>query len=385
MKEKSSVLAALAGLAALAIAMGIGRFAFTPILPMMQAEGHVSVVEGGWLASANYAGYLAGALTAAALPFTARATIRAALATVAATTLGMGIAPDVASWLLLRFAAGVASAWVFVLSSAWFVERLQHAPAHARQALVATLFSGVGVGIAIAGTLCAAILLGGGSAAFAWIVLGIVALAGSGTIWNAFAGAAPAAASDRRAGSWNATRWRLIACYGAFGFGYIIPATFLSSMARESVGDPAIYGWSWPVFGAAAAVSTFAAAGVRRRLSDRGTWIAGHLVMAAGVAVPLVVDGLTGIVLSALLVGSTFMVVTMAGMQEARTVAGADARGLMGAMTSAFALGQIAGPLAVSAIASRGGGFAASLIAASGALVASTLLLAPQLTPRTSP
>ena len=59
---------ALAGLAALAVAMGIGRFAFTPLLPMMQADAGLTLAQGGWLASANYAGYLAGALWAAAQP-----------------------------------------------------------------------------------------------------------------------------------------------------------------------------------------------------------------------------------------------------------------------------------------------------------------------------
>ena len=55
---------AFAGLAALAVAMGIGRFAFTPLLPMMQDDAGVSLAQGGYLASANYLGYLAGALWA---------------------------------------------------------------------------------------------------------------------------------------------------------------------------------------------------------------------------------------------------------------------------------------------------------------------------------
>ena len=52
----------LAGLLALAVAMGIGRFAFTPVLPMMQADLGLSLAQGSWLASANYLGYLLGAL-----------------------------------------------------------------------------------------------------------------------------------------------------------------------------------------------------------------------------------------------------------------------------------------------------------------------------------
>jgi 4-carboxymuconolactone decarboxylase len=140
-------------------------------------------------------------------------------------------------------------------------------------------------------------------------------------------------------------------------------------MARDLVRDPALYGWSWPIFGIAAAASTFAAAPLRRHLSDRRLWLAGHLAMAAGVVMPLVVGGLAGIIASALLVGGTFMVVTMVGMQEARRVAGADARRLMAAMTSAFAAGQIAGPLAVSALASAGAGYDAALVVSGVLLV----------------
>src|SRR5438309_10331265 len=92
---------AFAGLAALAVAMGIGRFAFTPLLPMMQDDAGVSLAQGGYLASANYLGYLAGALWAMR-PARARAAIRGALLAIALTTLGMGFAYGMPAWILLR-------------------------------------------------------------------------------------------------------------------------------------------------------------------------------------------------------------------------------------------------------------------------------------------
>jgi len=166
----------------------------------------------------------------------------------------------------------------------------------------------------------------------------------------------------------SAGYWRLVLCYGAFGFGYIIPATFLPAMAKDIVPDPRLFGWAWPAFGAAAVVSTIYAARLGRLFSNRAIWIGGHLAMALGVVVPLVAPGLPGILLAALLVGGTFMVITMAGMQEARR-AGPHARAVMAAMTSAFALGQILGPMVVRL------GFRPALILAASVLALSAFLL----------
>src|SRR3982750_3715320 len=157
---------ALAGLAALAAAMGIGRFAFTPLLPLMQAEGGMSLAGGGYLASANYIGYLVGALTAARV----RLALPISLFAIAAGTLAMGFTHGMVAWLLLRFAAGVVSAWALVQVSAWALPRLS-----AR--LTGVVFAGVGVGIALAGLACLALMQFRAHASQAWLALGVVALA----------------------------------------------------------------------------------------------------------------------------------------------------------------------------------------------------------------
>jgi predicted MFS family arabinose efflux permease len=147
------------------------------------------------------------------------------------------------------------------------------------------------------------------------------------------------------------------------------------------IGDPAVFGWAWPVFGAAAAASTFAGALAPRIGGNRRLWVISHLVMACAVAVPLVVPGMAGIVLAAVGVGGTFVVATMAGMQEARLVRGAHATGLMAALTSAFALGQVAGPLLVSSLVAAGGGFRGALLLAAALLVASAWALRTRQSP----
>jgi MFS family permease len=352
---------ALAGLAALAVAMGIGRFAFTPLLAMMQADSGLSLIAGGWVASANYLGYLLGALSAG---FFRRpgSVIRLGLLVIAGTTLAMGITHQPAAWGTLRLAAGMASAWVLVHVSAWCLPRLM-----GRRTLAGTVYAGVGVGIVVAGALCGVSMAWSASSSQTWMVLGAMCLLPTFLLWPVFVPGG--SARSPAAGRWNAQWWPLVLCYGAFGFGYIIPATFLPAMARGEIADPALFGWAWPAFGAAAAASTLAVAVLSRHFTDRRLWAMSQLVMALGVGAPLAVRGLAGILIAALCVGGSFMVVTMTGMQEALQVAGAQAARLMAAMTAAFAIGQILGPVFASLLIEARGGL-------SGALLAGCLLLA---------
>jgi len=367
---------AAAGLAALAVAMGIGRFAFTPILPMMQEDAGLSIAAGAWLASANYLGYLVGALSAIRAPIRPEHAIRGGLVTIGLATAGMGLYDSFALWVLLRTLAGVASAWVLVCTSAWCLERL--APLR-RPLLESAVFAGVGAGIALAGAACLSFMRLHTTSARAWVLFGIASLAVTAVIWRVFgAGESATLASRRGSGpepAWNGEWVRLTLCYGAFGFGYIIPATFLPVMARRAIADPAVFGLSWPLFGAAAIASTLLASAVRRLVTNRRLWIGSHLVMAVGVALPVIRPGIAATMLAALCVGGTFMVITMVGMQEAREVAGARATALMAAMTSAFALGQIAGPIAASFLHGPGGDFSPALLVAGAALVASAWAL----------
>ena len=356
---------AAAGLAALAVGMGIGRFAFTPVLPLMQAEGALGLAGGGWLAAANYAGYLAGALSAPLV--SSSSAVRAGLAGTALLTLSMALRESMLLWMLARALAGVASAWVLVHVSAWSLERLS------RPALSGAVYAGVGAGSALAGALCLLVLQLELGSREAWLLLGLVALAATVVLWPVF-NEKRRTASRPRNGQLDSESLRLVLCYSAFGFGYIIPATFIPAFARETLQDPALYGWAWPLFGAAAAVSTVAVSPLVRRFGERRVWLGGHLVMAAGVAAPLALGAMAGIVLSALCVGATFMVITMAGLQEGRRHGGT---GVLAAMTAGFAAGQIAGPAFVALLAQAGARIEHASIAACAVLLVSAIALLP--------
>ncbi len=368
---------ALVGFTALGIAMGIGRFAFTPILPMMQEEAAVSVREGGWLASANYLGYLLGALSAVTLPFRASTVIRAGLVVIGMATLCMGSVHGLGLWLILRGLAGLGSAWVLVFASAWALGKLT---ATGRSVLRGTVFSGVGAGIAFAGLVCVGLGQRSAGSRMAWQGLGVIALVGTAAIWSALRTgeeerAKPSGRDTSPRFQWSFDSVRLVLCYGIFGFGYIIPATFVPAMAQALVKDPLVFGWAWPVFGTAAALSTLAAAAGSRFVGNRRLWAVSHLVMALGVAAPLGWPTIGGVLVAAFLVGGTFMVITMIGMHEAQIVGGSHATSLMAVMTAAFATGQIAGPLLVSLTVGPDADFSRPLLIGCLLLVASAALL----------
>ncbi|MDB5808555.1 MAG: hypothetical protein JWN94_677 [Betaproteobacteria bacterium] len=375
--ETSLALIAWCGMVALAVAMGVGRFAFTPLLPMMQDDHALTVAAGTWLATANYAGYLAGALIALARPVRPAAAIGGGLLAIALATFGMGLTEDFAAWLALRAAAGVASAWVMIYVSSAFVGQLAQRGA---EDLNGRIFAGVGLGIAAAGVVSLVLMTMHSTAAVAWMLFGgaslIAALAIAPVLrarHDDTARAAPAA--DREAMRWDGAAWRMIVCFASSGFGYIVPATFLPAMAKALIQEPAIFGWSWPVFGAAALVSTLTASALRRRMGNRRSWIASQTVMAIGVALPAFAGGIAAIILSGLMVGGTFMIITMSAMQEAKAIAGSQAVRLVSALTAAFAIGQLIGPLSVRAVLALGGGFSAALVLAAAVLIAGAALL----------
>ena len=363
---------ASAGLVALAVAMGIGRFAFTPILPMMESEVGLSLAAAGWLAAANYLGYFLGALCAARLS-TAWA-VRGGLLLIAVVTFAMGLTHAFTLWLVLRLAAGLASAWVLVHVSAWTLEHLYSLQ---RVDASGVVFAGVGVGIAGAGLLCLGLMSIPVDADHAWQWFGAMALLLTALIWPAFHGrpSSPKGSVRMPRVRWTRDRVRVALCYAALGFGYIIPATFLPAMAHRYVTDPTTFGLAWPVFGAAAALSTWIAARWLHAIDNRKLWAGSYVLMAIGVGLPVVWPGLIAILIAALLVGGTFMVVTMAGLREARAVAPQAATAFIATLTAAFALTQIIGPVLVSTVVHLPHGFSATLLAAALVLLVAAVAL----------
>lgn len=357
----------LAGAAALALAVGIGRFAYTPLLPAMQAAAGIGAATAGWIAGWNYLGYLLGALAASLVAARAsRGTVLyASVAASILSTAAMGLTTSVAAWCALRFVSGLASAGVLVLSSAIVLEALARA---ARPHRMGVHFSGVGVGIALSGLVAA---LGGYWYSLA-AVCGALALLTLplGARQAGIASAAPRAPARERFSS-----PLLIASYFLEGLGYVVTGTFLVAIARQM---PEIGGAAellWIAVGLAGVPSTLLWSRAAARWGAPAALIAAHLVQAVGIALPVFSGALWVALLAAVCFGGTFMGITAVAVGFGGRVSAQPAR-MIGLLTAAFGLGQMIGPVLAGWLAERQGGFNGSLLLAAGAVTLGAVLLA---------
>lgn len=364
---------AVAGSVALAASVGIARFVYTPILSPMSAALGLSHAAEGFIASANYAGYLVGALVAAtaALRGSRRSWLLAALAVSALSTAAMGLASSIPAFLGLRFVAGVASAFGLILASALVLDRLAQLN---RPALTALHFTGVGIGITLSTIVVSWLMahefgwraLWVGSGALAFLAVGVVAV---------LLPDHRVVALPRRGAHHDRRRGPLIVAYGLFGFGYVITATFLVAIVRGSVHLRPLDAAVWIVVGASAGPSVAMWAAFARRVGYSRAFAGACLLEAVGVVLSGVWTTISGILLGAALLGGTFMGLTALGLMRGRELAPEDPRRMLAAMTAAFGIGQIIGPAFAGLAYDTTGSFVMPSLVAAAALVTAGSLM----------
>jgi hypothetical protein len=374
--------AALACMVTLAVAMGLGRFAFTPMLPIMLHEGKLQLEAGGVLASLNYLGYFLGAVSCAAIGIKAKSMVRGGLAVTAVLLIGMGVLHSFTSWGILRTAAGVMSAWVFVFASGWGLRRLAETNS---PALAGVIYTGPGIGIAMTGLLGGALGRWGSEAG--WIGLGVLAVVLVALIWRIFddgdlpaasgsTAAPPAAAGPAASASARSDAIWLVALYGLAGFGYIITATFLPVIARQALPGSPWPDFFWPLFGLAIIPGALIGARAPVHWDNRLLLAVAYALQALGVVLSVAWPTITGFALGSLLLGMPFTAITLFAMRDARRLRGNAAAGLIGYATASYGVGQIIGPLFAAPLAQRTGSFQLPLLVAAAALSLGSMLFA---------
>lgn len=370
---------AVGGLVAMAAAIGVGRFVYTPILPLMVEALGMSKTMAGAIASANFAGYLLGAIAAAsrAVAGARRRWLIAALLASSVTTAGMGLSDSTTAFFVLRFGGGFASAFVLVFSSSLVLERLSEA---ARPGLSAVHFAGVGSGIATSALLVSAVVAAGGHWQALWLAAGLLSLVALGLVCVLIPERAqpqPPASAGAATAHRSALR-NLVIAYGLFGFGYVITATFLVAIVRASEVLRNLEPVIWLVVGLSAAPSIALWNTVTRRIGNPLAFALACLLEAVGVAASVFWQTFPGILVCAVLLGGTFVSITAIGLVEARRLSAGDTSRSVAIMTIAFGLGQIFGPSFAGFLFDQTGSFLLpSLGAVAALLVAAALVIAP--------
>ncbi|WP_067708596.1 YbfB/YjiJ family MFS transporter [Erwinia sp. ErVv1] len=335
---------ALSAFLSLVVAMGIGRFAFTPQVPLMIGEHQLSLTSAAVVAAINYLGYLCGSYDA--MRATRRVERRLKVGVWGAVGLTLLSACVEGPWLhgIVRFLIGWASGWAMVLIAAWSNEQLHK---YGRAGLSAAVFAGPGTGIFLSGML--AVVLHGQhvSAATAWLAYGLLALVLIALIARNLPGSGELHRPETAPAPLVLTRGlkKLVWSYSLAGFGYILPATFLSQMAVSRFPGSPFAQYVWPIFGGAAVIGIglgiltrhFGQANVRLAIV---LW-----AQAAGVFVVEMMPGIGGLALGAVLMGGGFLCVVQLTLHYARELAPQHARYMAGLLTTGYAVGQLLGPL----------------------------------------
>lgn len=382
----------ITGAVALAVAMGIGRFAFTPLLPMMMADGVINLATASWLASANYLGYLAGALLCTFQvriwarfpvlpPIDGLRVVRVGLVSTGMLTLAMAL-PWPLLWPLLRFAAGVSSALVFVYASRWCLAALAQ---RGNAALGGAMYTGPGAGIVISGLFASAMVGWRWHATSGWLIFGVLALILTASVWPMIRSdeVAPSPVHATAVKTNGKTHGRteislLTLTYGLAGFGYIITATFLPVIARTALPSSRWLDFFWPIFGLGIIVGALVATRVHIAGDLRRALAGCYFMQATGILLSIAWPTLGGFALGSLLLGLPFTAITFFAMQEVRRLRPATVASTMGLLTAFYGLGQIVGPPLAERLLHRSGnngpGFTLSLEVAAATLTVGGLL-----------
>ncbi|HTU71542.1 MAG TPA: YbfB/YjiJ family MFS transporter [Candidatus Baltobacteraceae bacterium] len=358
----------------LAVAMGVGRFAYTPLLPVMERDAGLSVAMAGALASANLFGYLVGA-SLAMHPITHRkrlAIVRWSLAGIVITTALMaGPAP---LWLSLRFLTGVGSGFVFVFASSIVLERAARARAPSWPPL---FFCGIGLGIAFSGVAVPALIAHGGSRT-AWIgmaaISAIVLMTASWFTDDAPATSIVEAGADAALPRHRTIFTWLLAVYTAEAFAYIIPATFLVAVIVRIPALAHYAALAWVFVGLAAAFATFPWIHAAERWGKARALALAFGIQAAGIAAPVFSRSPFAVILAAIALGGTFIAITLFATGLGRDIFPAQTSAAVSRLTALYSVGQIVGPLVATQLALRLHSYDPALLAAAAVAAGATIV-----------
>jgi predicted MFS family arabinose efflux permease len=370
--------ATLAGFCASFVGIGLARFAYTPLVPVLIAARWFEPAAAVYLGAANLAGYLAGALLAR--PMAARApaarVLQAMMLLATAAFFACAWPLSFLWYFLWRFAAGLAGGALMALAAPAVLPQV---PAARRGLAGGAVFTGVGLGIAASGTLVP-LLLGAGLAA-TWCGLGALALVLTALAWR---GWPEAAAAPRPATAWrpapsgaDAALPALYAEYALNAVGLVPHMVFLVDFIARGLGRGLAAGaQAWLLFGLGALIGPMLAGYAGDRLGFARALRLAFIVQAAAVALPAVATGTGALIISSLVAGAFVPGIVPLVLGRIHELIGeASARQRVWSIaTGAFALGQAGAAYGFSFLFAQGGGYAPLFALGAAALLLALML-----------
>lgn len=375
--ERSVLYLLVGGMLGLIVAMGIGRFAFTPILPLMQRDLAMSNTLAGWLAGLNYLGYLVGAVLCSAVPrlLRSRLVTGSALLLSLATTLFMGLTVSAFWWGTMRFIAGWASAVLFIVISAEVGEALSR---RGYGHWVGALYAGVGFGVAISGLIVPQ-LDRFGDWSSAWTGMGIIAiiLAAVGLVIGRRRDLVQPVMISKSGHSGRLRVVYLLAvAYFFEGLGYIVTATFIVAIITITPGLESFAPYSWVAVGLAAVPSTLFWPYLARRIGSQRALLSAYALQAVGIFVSIHAETVIEVVFAAISFGGTFMGIVAMTLAEGNQRMPGEGGRAAAFLTASFGVGQVLGPVLAGILADMQQGFSLPLTLATFCVVLGGIFIA---------
>ncbi|APW45130.1 YbfB/YjiJ family MFS transporter [Rhodoferax antarcticus] len=367
-----------AGIFSLILTLGVARFAYTPLLPLMQQQAGLGVAAAGWLAAINYAGYLSGALIASQISdlVLKDKLYRIGMVLAVLSTAVMGLTTDVVVWAISRYVAGLCSAVGMLLGTGLILNWLIR---HNQRSELGIHFSGLGLGIA--GCAAAVMLM---SPALDWreqwwafAALGCLLLVPA-LAWLPRPDTSGLTTSGQKMVDKPPSKLYLrvfMAAYFCAGFGYVVSATFIVAIVNKLPGMAGQGNLVFLAIGLGAAPACINWDFIARRTGDLNALILAAVLQIVGILLPVMVGGLLPTLFGALLFGGTFigmvsLVLSMAGRYYPTKPAK-----MMGKMTLSYGAAQIIGPAFTGQLAVHLGSYNAGLYFAAGVMAVGTVLL----------
>ena len=367
----------LAGISALILTVGIARFAYTPMLPVMRSEAGLSALAGGWLATINYAGYMLGVLIASAISDLRSKFVlyRWGLIAAVATTVATGYTDNVYLWAVLRFASGLSSIAGILLASGLILNWLLRT---GQKPELGLHFIGLGLGVALSG-LCAAAMAGRLAWDGQWIALGALGMLFFIPAWFWMPAPAPSDGPHAAGASANAGRaWMAIlqGIYFCAGFGYVVSATFVVAIVERF---PSLSGWGnwiWVLVGLAAVPSSYLWDRIARAIGEIPALMLAFALQTVSILLTALSNTAAANITAAILFGGTFagivsLTLALVGRFLPHNPAKAMAR-----LTISYGVAQIIAPAMAGLMARASGDYRGALFVAGAVMIAGIGLLA---------